>query len=572
MRFPRLDLARLDAAMRARSVGTRIFAGFAVAVAITMLVGTAGIWQLRQISGTLEGVTEHSLRPINEVAAIRSTVDEIELDVRAHMAADTSLAKQDASTKIQNAFSSLREHLTALRATAPDGAEAAATDKLDAASGFIETTVSNELLPLSEAGDRAAFDSKFRSAAAPLLQSARITVEEMMTAENASADRALASAHTAYLRSLAFLAALLVLGLALAIAMGLTISRSIALPLRETADALERVADGDLTASVTVVGTDEVAIVGGALNATVARTASAMATIDEGASALAASSEQLAVTSASIGAAAEETSLVTNNVAAAASEVSGNVAHAVSGAESLGSSIQEIASSAADAAQIANQAVADADDVGRTVARLETASEQVGDVVALITKIARQTHLLALNATIEAERAGEAGKGFAVVASEVKALAGQTAEATDEIDRTIGGMRFEVEAATVALARIAQVVEHISDTQTTIAAAVEQQNSTTGDIIDRMAQAASGAEEIASTIGGVASAAAETSHGVEDARSAATALAALADDLAHTVARFHTETRGADETGGSAAMGATDVDTLLANGASPAPA
>ncbi len=60
---------------------------------------------------------------------------------------------------------------------------------------------------------------------------------------------------------------------------------------------------------------------------------------------------------------------------------------------------------------------------------------KIGEVVKLISGIAAQTNLLALNATIEAARAGEAGRGFAVVAAEVKALAAQTAGATEEISR-----------------------------------------------------------------------------------------------------------------------------------------
>jgi methyl-accepting chemotaxis protein len=277
------------------------------------------------------------------------------------------------------------------------------------------------------------------------------------------------------------------------------------------------------------------------------------------------------MTSAAMGAAAEQTSDVASNVSAAATQVSGNVGHAVLGAQGLGSSIQEIAQSAAEAADVAAAAVTDAADVNRTVERLESASEQVGDVVGMITKIARQTHLLALNATIEAHRAGEAGKGFAVVADEVKDLARQTADATEQIDRTIAGIRLEVEAATTALDRITQVIGHINETQTTIAAAVEEQNQTTGDIIERMSQAAAGAEEIATTIHGVASAATETSQGVEQARAAVAELAGLADELAHAAAQFQVATHDGDGDATPRNTGPS-LEALAAHGATPTPA
>ena len=90
------------------------------------------------------------------------------------------------------------------------------------------------------------------------------------------------------------------------------------------------------------------------------------------------------------------------------------------------------------------------------------------------------------------------------------------------------------------------MVGHISDTQTTIAAAVDEQQQMTGDITERMAQAASGAEEIAATIRGVASATTETSQGVDGARTAAAGLAELADELARTVARFTLEPSDVD--------------------------
>ena len=98
---------------------------------------------------------------------------------------------------------------------------------------------------------------------------------------------------------------------------------------------------------------------------------------------------------------------------------------------------------------IAAEAVTQAKMTDGRIAELIRATARIGDVVKLINAIAEQTNLLALNATIEAARAGAAGKGFAVVAQEVKALAAQTAKATNEIGQQIAA----VQAATQEFGR-----------------------------------------------------------------------------------------------------------------------
>ncbi|MFG1479078.1 methyl-accepting chemotaxis protein [Xanthobacter sp. V4C-4] len=132
----------------------------------------------------------------------------------------------------------------------------------------------------------------------------------------------------------------------------------------------------------------------------------------------------------------------------------------------------------------------------RIVAGLSESMERIGKVTALIEKIAGQTNLLALNATIEAARVGEWGRGFAVVAQEVKALAVQTAAATQDIRRLVGAVQDESQSASSAVSEITIKVRELSEAFTLVSAGVEQQAATN--------------RSVSHMISGVSDAAAET--------------------------------------------------------------
>ena len=173
-----------------------------------------------------------------------------------------------------------------------------------------------------------------------------------------------------------------------------------------------------------------------------------------------------------------------------------------------------------------------------TVAKLGESSAEIGNVVKVITSIAEQTNLLALNATIEAARAGEAGKGFAVVANEVKELAQETAKATEDIARRVLAIQGDTTAAVAAIEEISTIVAQISDRQTTIASAVEEQTATTNEMSRSVQEAAGGTGEIATNITGVSTAADSTTQALTQTRTAVDELSRMAADLRTTVGRF----------------------------------
>ena len=227
----------------------------------------------------------------------------------------------------------------------------------------------------------------------------------------------------------------------------------------------------------------------------------------------------------------------------------------------MSASIKEIAKNTAEATRVANSAVQTAESTNKTIGKLGQSSAEIGQVIKVITSIAQQTNLLALNATIEAARAGEAGKDFAVVANEVKELAKETAKATEDIGRKIEAIQSDNSGAVSAIGEIGTVINQISDIQTTIASAVEEQSVTSNEISRNLAEAANGNIDITRNVTGVAEAARATTAGATETQQSAKSLELMAIELKKLVSRFKydDEHAGSEKAGGRLAASASKI-------------
>ena len=341
-----------------------------------------------------------------------------------------------------------------------------------------------------------------------------------------------------YVTSRTWTLVLLVIGLLLAVWLGLALSRGIRNRIYAVRVAVSALAQGDLTSELTVRGEDELGQMSADLRAGLGNVRQMIASVVESSSGMSVRVSDLATSTSSAASAAEDATRHAGTLARGAHEVSENVESLASNSEQVSSSISDISRHANKAAEVATHAVGIAESTNHIMAQLGDSSTEIGNVIKVITSIAEQTNLLALNATIEAARAGDAGKGFAVVASEVKELAQETAKATEGVSRRIQAIQSDTGGAVTAIAQIRDIVEQISDFQSTIAAAVEEQTSAAREMGRSVSVSAQGSAGIAGTAGAVSTAIQVSARQIEHSRQTAEKLADTTAELQQHVARF----------------------------------
>lgn len=281
--------------------------------------------------------------------------------------------------------------------------------------------------------------------------------------------------------------------------------RKIVPPLRELSRTTHDIAAGerDLTQRLQIHGKDEFAALAADINQLIERFQATLAQSNKHSNRLISACSGLSQTTGNtlkgmmtLHSETDQVATAITEMAATVEEIARNTEHAADSARQANDASHNGRAEVTQTIEAIQHLSQDVQQAAETIQKLEQRSDEIGTILDVIRNISEQTNLLALNAAIEAARAGESGRGFAVVADEVRLLAQRTQEATQKIQHMIEELQSEAQhavqimnagttraeasvsqagSAGVALEKIAASVATISDMNTQIATASEQQ-------------------------------------------------------------------------------------------------
>jgi len=315
---------------------------------------------------------------------------------------------------------------------------------------------------------------------------------------------------------------------------------------------LQRVAEGDLTSTITVTRGDEIGELMQGLSTMRDRLVVMISKITDTSVELASAMEEMSViateTKSNIEQQQSETDQVAtamNEMTATVQEVAGNIANTAEAAEQAHNETlngeQVVGQSIGTMQQLSSQI----DGAATAIQQVEQDSDSISTILDVIKSIAEQTNLLALNAAIEAARAGDQGRGFAVVADEVRTLASRTQQSTEEINQMIeklqAGSKQAVQVMSQSREQVQTAVEQVTSADSSLAAistAVGHINNMSVQIANAAKEQSVVSEEMNRNIININDMASHNVAASEQIAAANQGLAAMATELQGLIAQF----------------------------------
>jgi methyl-accepting chemotaxis protein len=474
-----------------------------------------GLFSTKKVHGSVETIANGDyVKTVNAFKA-SSAVNDISASIRMLVLLKDEKAISDEKQKIEAARGRYTEAMKNLEALEKQGK---GLELLESSKALIipAAKANNDVIQLAQEHKQDEAVALLLKEAIPLTQKVQAAFNDQVKLQQESVDASYQKSVSVYHQEkwVLFGAG------AFAVVMGLAsvgfLTRNFTTRLKRVANAMSRVADGDLSVQVTVFAEDEIGDLGKSINRMLSFTNTMITSIKDTATELESAAEMLYAVNEQIAESSEEVAAQTGTVATASEQMSATSMEIAQNCGMAAQSSQQGSTLATDGVSIVQETVAGMHRIAEkvkqsavTVESLGSRSEQIGEIVGTIEDIADQTNLLALNAAIEAARAGEQGRGFAVVADEVRALAERTTRATKEIGQMIRTIQTETKGAVAsmkegvnevergtsdaarsgeALGNIRNQINAVAEQINQIATAAEEQMATTSEITSNIHQ------------------------------------------------------------------------------------
>ncbi|SFI97687.1 MULTISPECIES: methyl-accepting chemotaxis protein [unclassified Pseudomonas] len=412
--------------------------------------------------------------------------------------------------------------------------------------------IETRLVTLSRAGDLQELTRVLNAESAANAEQINVALGKLTDFNNGQLAIINQSAADQYSSAFNWVVGLLIIASLLTMLFAWLLTKSITQPIALALEAAETIAEGNLTRSIKVDGTDEAGRLLLAMQKMQEKLRDTLMRISGSATQLASAAEELnAVTDESARGLAQQDNEI-EQAATAVNEMTSAVEEVARNAVSTSEASKNATASAGDGRDLVHETVnaiermsGDVQSTADLIGNLAEESRDIGKVLDVIRGLADQTNLLALNAAIEAARAGEAGRGFAVVADEVRALAHRTQQSTSEIERMVGSIQGGTQKAVSSMRNSTDRAESTLNIAKGAGLALETINTAVVEINERNLVIAAAAEEQAAVarevdrnLVNIRDLSTQSSNGAAQTSAASGELTRLAVDLNSMVSRF----------------------------------
>jgi len=503
-------------------LGPKLIGSFLLVAAISGIVGFVGIRNIRAIDEADTKLYEKVTIPLGEMGDIMQLFQRKRVNLRdAILTGDADkfgkrLKELDGQiTKIEESFTK-----TVLTEKGKEAFKAYkdADGKYDA--------VGERILKLVEAGKPKEAEALMRGEGFTVNEGVQKTLDVLQQSKLTIAKETSDANTDMATKSVTFMMVIIGIGIAAGFGLGLVMTRSITQPINRFGEVLGSVADGDLTVQSDITSKDELGVMSGVLNETIAQLREAMLQVQESALAISSASGEISTGNQDLSRRTEEQAASLEETASSMEQITSNVNQTAENARSANTESAKARQVAQDGGTAVTQVIA-------AMEAINQSSAKINEIIGVVDEIAFQTNLLALNAAVEAARAGEQGRGFAVVAAEVRNLAKRSADAAKEIK---GLIRESVAKSTDGN----KIAAHAGETIQEVVVNVQRVTSLVGEIAGATQEQSTGLNEINKAVVSMDEVTQQNAALVEEAAAAAESLDAQAHALNEIVGKFKT--------------------------------